>query len=54
MKLGLWDADGLAGLKVPSFFVSGSLDDVSGHETGTKAIYNGAMNTASTISTSIL
>ncbi|MES2646451.1 MAG: dienelactone hydrolase [Bacteroidota bacterium] len=44
MKLGLWDADGLAGLKVPSFFVSGSLDDVSGHETGTKAIYNGAVN----------
>jgi predicted dienelactone hydrolase len=44
MKLGVWDSAGLAGLKVPTFFISGSLDDVSGYEEGTKAIFKGAIN----------
>lgn len=44
MQRGVWDAAGLQGLKVPTFFVAGSLDDVSGYEDGTKAIYTGAVN----------
>lgn len=38
------DAEGLKGLKVPVFFIAGNQDDVSGYEKGTKAIYNGAVN----------
>lgn len=44
MQRGVWDAAGLQGLKIPTFFVAGSLDDVSGYEDGIKAIYNGAVN----------
>lgn len=44
MQRGAWDAEGLQGLKVPAFFVAGSLDDVSGYEDGIKAIYTGAVN----------
>ena len=41
MQRGVWDAEGLQGLIVPTFFIAGSLDDISGYETGTKAIYKG-------------
>jgi predicted dienelactone hydrolase len=44
MERGAWDAEGLKGLKVPTLFVAGSQDDVSGYEKGTKAIFNGAVN----------
>ncbi len=44
MERGIWDAEGLQGLKVPTFFVAGSQDDISGYEKGTKAIYMGAVN----------
>ena len=44
MERGFWDADGLAGLTLPTLFVAGSKDDVSGYEKGTKAIYEGAVN----------
>ncbi len=44
MQVGLWDADGLKGIKTPVLFVAGSLDDVAGYEKGTKAIYAGAVN----------
>lgn len=44
MERGAWDAQGLAGLKVPTFFVAGSQDDISGYEKGIKAIYEGAVN----------
>jgi predicted dienelactone hydrolase len=44
MQRGTWDAEGLKGLKIPTFFVAGSLDDVSGYEDGIKAIYEGAIN----------
>jgi hypothetical protein len=44
MQQGLWNAEGLAGIKIPSFFVAGSLDDISGYEKGTKAFYEGAIN----------
>lgn len=45
MERGVWDAEGLKGLKIPTFFVAGSEDDVSGYEKGIKAIYEGAVNT---------
>ncbi len=40
----VWDEKGLAGLKTPTFFVSGSEDDISMYENGVKAIYEGAVN----------
>ena len=45
MARGAWDAAGLAGLRIPTFFVAGGQDDVSGYENGVKAIYEGAINT---------
>lgn len=44
MERGIWDAEGLKGLKVPTFFVAGSKDDISGYEKGIKAIYTSAVN----------
>ena len=44
MQRGVWDAQGLQGLKVPCFFVAGNQDDVSGYEDGTKAIFKGTVN----------
>lgn len=44
MVSNVWDLEGLKGLKVPTFFVAGSEDDVSGYEKGIKAIYEGAVN----------
>ena len=45
MARGVWDDEGLAGLRIPTFFVAGDQDDVSGYEDGIKAIYEGAINT---------
>ncbi|MEZ5039580.1 MAG: dienelactone hydrolase [Saprospiraceae bacterium] len=44
MKQGIWDTETLKGLKVPTFFIAGSQDDISGYENGIKAIYTGAMH----------
>ena len=44
MQRGVWDAEGLKGLKVPTFFVAGNQDDISGYEDGIKAIYKGTIN----------
>ena len=44
MKEGVWDAEGLKGMKLPTLFVAGSQDDISGYETGIKAIFNGVVN----------
>jgi predicted dienelactone hydrolase len=44
MQRGVWNAEGLAGIKIPSLYIAGSLDDISGYENGTKAIYEGAVN----------
>ena len=44
MERGFWDAEGLAGLKLPTLFVAGSKDDISGYEKGIKAIFDGAVN----------
>jgi len=45
MERGVWNAEGLQGLQIPTFFVAGSKDDISGYEKGIKAIYEGALNT---------
>lgn len=44
MSRGIWDKEGLLGLKVPTFFIAGSEDDISGYENGIKAIFTGATN----------
>lgn len=44
MNYGLWDEVGLAGIRTPVLFVAGSVDDTSGYETGTRAIYKAAVN----------
>ncbi|MGY8915650.1 MAG: alpha/beta hydrolase family protein [Flavobacteriales bacterium] len=44
MERGIWDLEGLKGLKTPTFFIAGSKDDISGYEKGIKAIYNGSIN----------
>ncbi|MEO8415334.1 MAG: alpha/beta fold hydrolase [Ginsengibacter sp.] len=44
MQRGVWDTEGLKGLKVPTFFVAGSQDDVSGYGDGTKAIFESSVN----------
>ena len=45
MNTGFWDAAGLAGVRIPMFFIAGSDDDVAGYEKGTKAIFEGSVNT---------
>ncbi|MFK7937696.1 MAG: alpha/beta hydrolase family protein, partial [Saprospiraceae bacterium] len=45
MERNVWTAENLKGLKVPTFFIAGSEDDISGYEKGIKAIYEGATNT---------
>ncbi len=44
MEYDVWDSDGLSGIKIPTFFIAGSKDDISGYEKGVKAIYDGAIN----------
>lgn len=40
----MWNDQGLQSLKVPTFFIAGSQDDISGYEKGIKAIFDGAVN----------
>ena len=42
--LSFWDAEGLAGLEVPTMFIVGSEDDVAGYEGGVKSLFEGAVN----------
>ena len=44
MNYGLWNAEGLAGLRVPTLFMAGSMDTVSGYD-AIRAIFEGAVNT---------
>ena len=44
MQAGFWEAEGLKGITTPMLFVAGSVDEVSGYEKGTRAIYTGAVN----------
>jgi len=39
-----WDAAGLAGIRIPSLFIDGDRDDVSGYEQGVRKAYEGAVN----------
>ncbi len=45
MEYNVWDKEGLKGVKIPTLFIAGSKDDISGYEKGVKAIYDGAVNT---------
>lgn len=45
MARGAWDSTGVAGLRIPTFFIAGDQDDVSGYEDGIKALYEGSTNT---------
>ena len=42
---GFWDAEGMAGLSVPTLFVTGSRDDVSGYEDGVRLMWEEATGT---------
>ena len=44
MNIGMWDKKSLQDLKIPMLFIAGSVDDVSGYEKGTRAIWEGAKN----------
>jgi predicted dienelactone hydrolase len=44
MNVDMWDEESLQGLKIPMLFIAGSVDDVSGYEKGTRAIWEGAKN----------
>jgi len=35
----MWDAEGLSGVQVPALFIAGSMDEVSGYETGVRKIW---------------
>lgn len=39
-----WDAAGLAGIHIPSLFIVGDQDDISGYELGVKHAFDGAIN----------
>jgi pimeloyl-ACP methyl ester carboxylesterase len=39
-----WDSAGLAGIRVPSLFIVGDHDDVSGFEQGVRKLFEGAVN----------
>ena len=39
-----WDAQGLAGIHIPSLFIVGDQDDVSGYEQGVRKAFEGAVN----------
>ena len=44
MQVGLWDPEGLKGIRIPVMFVAGSADAVSEYEKGTRAIFLSAAN----------
>lgn len=41
---GFWDANGLSGVRIPVFFVAGSVDDVSGYSPGVRNLFEGTVN----------
>jgi predicted dienelactone hydrolase len=44
MERGLWNAAGLAGIRLPVFYIAGSRDDVAGYEKGVKAMFEATVN----------
>jgi predicted dienelactone hydrolase len=45
MNYKVWNEQGLADIDVPMLFVAGSVDDVSGYESGVRALWQNAKNT---------
>ncbi|MBB6099299.1 putative dienelactone hydrolase [Deinobacterium chartae] len=43
-QAGFWDAEGLAGLQVPSLWIAGDQDDVSDYQGGIRKLFDGAVN----------
>lgn len=43
-QVGIWDATGLAGLRVPALIMAGSADEISGYDTGMRKIFDEAPN----------
>jgi len=43
MNYGLWDAEGLAGIRIPTMYIAGSMDTVSGYSS-IRTIFEGAVN----------
>lgn len=41
---GLWDADGVAGIHIPTLFMAGSRDEVSDYEAGIRLLFEEAVN----------
>jgi len=41
---GIWNKEGLAGIKTPIFYIAGSADDVSGYAPGIRNIYENTVN----------
>jgi len=41
---GFWDARGLTGITIPTLFMAGSLDQVSGYDPGVRTLYQSAVN----------
>ncbi len=44
MNTGFWNAEGLAGVKIPMLFIAGSEDDTSLYENGVRAIWENVSN----------
>ncbi|MDB2646875.1 dienelactone hydrolase [Pseudomonadales bacterium] len=44
MEQGVWREQDLAGIEVPTFYLAGDADTVSGYENGVRAIYKAAVN----------
>ncbi|MEI6800617.1 MAG: alpha/beta fold hydrolase [Pseudomonadota bacterium] len=42
-QIGVWDAAGMAGLRVPALILAGSRDEVSGYDTGMRMIFTEAV-----------
>jgi predicted dienelactone hydrolase len=40
----VWDADGLAGVRTPTLFISGDQDDVAGYQDGVLRLFEGTVN----------
>ena len=39
-----WDAETLKGVKIPTLFIAGSVDDVSGYDPGIRTLWEGSVN----------
>ena len=44
MAEGVWEADDLGPIRIPTFYMAGSVDGTSGYEDGTRAIFENAIN----------